>query len=463
MRNVRSGPGLDWRQTAEQPKIADPNYVYKGKYYTAAVTELIQTDCCDGGRGAERNHYFWAVDPEGNQLPYIDKQRLIKLESREAAMFRGMNGETDYYGGSMILSEMPLYVANMEKGDYSIHIFRSPAGNDGASAVQQEFTKDAEMGHLLRTKDFRKALSIATDRDAMNMVTASGIMTPQQWMPHPQTPYFAGQEWADKDAAYDLDGAKALMTKMGYSDKNGDGLLDRKDGKGPLSLDMNGSALNFPQIEVLKDHWAKLGVRLDIKEAGCDCRQAEPETGFEHHFSLYGMNLWAAQWSRSFAGTNGSANGAQMGGYWASFGKEGMAPSGGDPIYQDAYGNQAPAGNYAADITGNIAKMQDMWRTGLQTGPLLDPTRVEMGKEYWRISADEKYNIGYLAFGGIFRGMTIKRNNHRNIPKNHVALESKGILGSYYFEDGIDNMNHPGNKSKKYKSVHFLDPEYWTQ
>jgi len=26
----------------------------------------------------------------------------------------------------------------------------------------------------------------------------------------------------------------------------------------------------------------------------------------------------------------------------------------------------------------------------------------------------------------------------------------------YYFEDGIDNQNHPGNKSKRFKSESFL-------
>ena len=58
--------------------------------------------------------------------------------------------------------------------------------------------------------------------------------------------------------------------------------------------------------------------------------------------------------------------------------------------------------------------------------------------------------------------MCIRDSNVRNVPKNHVALEGKGVLGLYYFEDGLDNMTNPGNRSKKYKSVHFLDPEYWT-
>ena len=430
------------------------------------MSELIQTRCCEGGRAATRNHYFMGVDPEGNQLPYIDGQILIRTEDRTAGVFRAMNGENDYFGGDMILGELPLYMANMEKGDYSVYIFRSPAGTDSATAVQNEFVQDPEMGQLLRTKDFRKALSIAADRNEMNQIVASGIGTPQQWIPHPITPYFPGKEYADLDAGHDLEGAMALMEKMGYSDANGDGYLDRKDGSGPLSLHYVASPTYFPHLEVLQDHWGKLGIKVTIDEGGSgfgSARKEDPDLPFEHHISLYSMNQWTVQWTRAFAGTGGSPLGAAMGNYWASFGEKGMAPTGGDTIYMDAYGNLAEAGNYPADITGNIMEMQDIWRTGIQTGPVLHPDRVEMGKEFWRVRAEEKYNIGYLAFMGIFRGMTMKRNNLRNVPKNHVALEAKGILGAYYFEDGLDNINNPGNRSQKYKSVHFLDPDYWTQ
>ena len=462
--NIRSGPGNDWRQTGTIPTEYDPDFIYKGDIYTPAMSELIQTRCCDGGRAAVRNHYFIGVDPEGNQLPYIDEQILILTEDRTASVFRAMNGENDYYGGSMILSELPLYMANMEKGDYSVYIFRSPAGNDSATAVQNEFVQDPEMGQLLRTKDFRKALSIASDRNEMNQVVASGIGVPQQWIPHPITPYYPGKEYADLDAGYDLEGAKAIMANLGYSDADGDGYLDRKDGSGPLSLHYIASSTYYPHINVLQNHWGDLGIKVTIDEGGSGgVRREDPELPFEHHISLYSMNQWTVQWTRAFAGTGGSPLGAAMGNYWASFGESGMAPTGGDSTYIDAYGNMASAGNYPADITGNIMEMQDIWRTGIQTGPVLHPERVEMGKEFWRISAEEKYNIGYLAFMGIVRGMTMKRNNLRNVPKNHVALEAKGILGAYYFEDGLDNFNNPGNRSQKYKSVHFLDPEYWSQ
>ena len=375
-----------------------------------------------------------------------------------------MNGENDYFGGSMILGELPLYMANMEKGDYSVYIFRSPAGNDSATAVQNEFVQDPEMGQLLRTKDFRKALSIATDRNAMNQVVASGIGVPQQWIPHPITPYYPGKEYADLDAGFDLEGAKAIMAKLGYTDGNGDGYLDRKDGSGPLSLHYIASSTYYPHIDVLQSHWGELGIKVDIEEGGSGAvRKEDPDLPFEHHISLYSMNQWTVQWTRAFAGTGGSPLGAAMGNYWASFGESGMAPTGGDSLYMDAYGNMARLATTQRTSPATSWRCRTSGGPASRRAPVLHPERVEMGKEFWRISAEEKYNIGYLAFMGIVRGMTMKRNNLRNVPKNHVALEAKGILGAYYFEDGLDNFNNPGNRSQKYKSVHFLDPEYWTQ
>ena len=465
IKNVRSGPGLDWRQTGPQPSVADPNYIYKGEPYAAAMSELLQTHCCEGGRGATRNHFFIGVDPEGNQLPYMDGQELIKVENRDVGVFRAMNGENDYFGGDMVLSEMPLYISNMDKGDYSVMIFRSPAGTDSATVINQEYIEDPEIGALMRTKDFRKALSLGIDRDILNEVVASGIGTPQQWVPHPSTPYYPGADYANLDTTQDIPAAKALLAKMGYSDADGDGWLDRKDGTGPLKIKFyTNNRLTWPHVQIMASHWEKLGIKWDLDYSSTSKKMniANPTLYLDQHYSLYSMNQWTVTWTRAFAGTGGAPVGAAMGGYFQSFGEGGMAPTGGDAAYTDAYGTQASANNYPADISGNVKEMQDIWRTGIQTGATYDPKRVEMGKKWWRIGAEEKYNIGALAYMGIFRGMTKKRNNVRNVPKNHVALEGKGVLGLYYFEDGLDNMTNPGNRSKKYKSVHFLDPEYWT-
>ena len=134
-----------------------------------------------------------------------------------------------------------------------------------------------------------------------------------------------------------------------------------------------------------------------------------------------------------------------------------MAPTGGDEKYQDIYGNMAPDGTYPADIDNQLIRYQKIISEGLVRA-LLDPYRVDIGKELFRENALDKYKIGGLAYSGIFRALKLKRNNVRNVQKNWMG---SGPIEAYYFEDGLDNVNNPGNRSRRYSSVNFLDPRYW--
>ncbi|NJN97156.1 MAG: twin-arginine translocation signal domain-containing protein [Anaerolineales bacterium] len=56
----------------------------------------------------ERNPYFWAVDTEGNQLPYIDKITMTLAENVEVANLRAIAGEYDVQERHMGLDKLPV-------------------------------------------------------------------------------------------------------------------------------------------------------------------------------------------------------------------------------------------------------------------------------------------------------------------------------------------------------------------
>jgi len=450
---------------AQIPKVFDPDYIYQGDMYFPYPGGLLKVVTEEGKLEATRNHYFPGVDPEGNQLPYVDGQVTFAMESRDVAVFRSMNGETDLHGGDMILSELPLYMANMEKGDYSIHRYFSAGGTDYTIHTSQEFVQDAEIGSLLRTRDFRKALSLGWNREKTNDVIMSGIGTVQNWVPHPATPYYPGEHYATLDTEHDPEAAKALLKQLGYEDRDGDGYVERKDGGGPLTMlfmaPENVYGQHFAVAELLQSHWKEIGIRLKLKEGRPRGIGRDPIT---EYFALggdfYAVNPWFVSWTRLVPITTGAYMAPKIGQYVQTRGQEGMAPTGPDPAFTDAYGNMAAINTYPADITGHITKLQDVFLEG-PSMPELTPRRIELGKEIFRINAEEKYNIGGLAFAGSARGIRFKRNNFRNVPKNHYAYGTETFWETNYFEDGIDNLNHPGNRSKRYSSVSFMDTNYW--
>ena len=91
------------------------------------------------------------------------------------------------------------------------------------------------------------------------------------------------------------------------------------------------------------------------------------------------------------------------------------------------------------------------WTEGAQLPPL-DPRKIELGREMGRITATEKYMLGTLAFTGFSRGLVVKRNNFRNVPEKQIRYEHGLYNMVNYFEDGKDNINNPGNRSRRYAS-----------
>ena len=413
---------------------------------------FVMTDKTDSSVTTERNPYFPGVDPQGNQLPYLDGVVGRVVESREVGAFRSMSGELDFGSHSLALSELPLYRSNMVAGDFSIVFWVDPGGCSYCSWLNQTYNEDKEVAMWIRTPDFRKALSLATDRNNMSEVVVLGLGVPQNWLPHPSIPYYPGDEWQLLDATLDVPRAKQILDGLGLVDTNGDGFRDRKDGTGNLELFYNTRGSGFKMIEIMKQDFGDIGIMLNIKEAPSRGISSDTEY-FSMGNTLYEANPWGTYWSRMAPTYSGSALGPAIGRWYSTRGKEGMAPTGPDPDYLPL----APADAFPADSTGLLTELLDKWNSGHGLAAS-DPRRIELGQELYRKNAEAKYTINIVGFAGHpTRSLHIQRNNFRNAPQNHFPATDSRFYSLYSFEDGTDNINHPGNRSKLYKSTSFLD------
>jgi ABC-type transport system substrate-binding protein len=409
---------------------------------------------------AQANPFYFAVDPHGNQLPYVDAIEAQVLESREATVFRVMKGESDGpHGNGFQMGELPLYHENMEKGNISVGGRTRISGADTFFGISLEYNKDPEIGRLLRTTDFRVALSLAIDRSAINETAMLGLGVPQNWIPHPRSPYYPGKEWGSLNAVpQDMAAATALFEKMGYK-KNSSGFFDRLDGTGPLTLTwdakrggMRGGNPEGLVSDLISSNWQDLGIKMVDPGGG----QATSDFGkLESYLTTpwgdhYGHSPWWVDWGSGWPmyGDRGPAPCA--GQYYYTGGEEGCTPTGGTAEFTDVYGNQAPAGTYAVDIPGIMKNQQDLLTEGKSVS-FFDPRRKEIALELYKTNLENMmhYNtVSYQPFGII-----IWRTNVRNVPT--CCVGGYGDASITYFEDGIDNKNNPGNVSKKYKNFSF--------
>ena len=66
----------------------------------------------------ERNPYYWAVDPKGNQLPYIDRLEMRLVQDLEVLTMRAMAGEIDMQERHIQLAKYPAFKEAAQKGNY---------------------------------------------------------------------------------------------------------------------------------------------------------------------------------------------------------------------------------------------------------------------------------------------------------------------------------------------------------
>lgn len=213
----------------------------------------------------ERNPYFFATDPQGNQLPYIDKITHRLFESAEVLNLWVTNGEIDFQARHMSVGNIPLYKSGEAKGDYKVVM----AINAGHVAMQLNLTtKNKLLAEFFNQRDVRIAISHAINRDQVNQLVFNGLLKPRQYSPLPMSPQYY-EKASTAYLKYDPDTANKLLDQAGYTKKGADGIRLHKDGTTPISFivegtDQAGTPTEDAALLVTKD-LAKIGIKMTYK------------------------------------------------------------------------------------------------------------------------------------------------------------------------------------------------------
>ena len=167
----------------------------------------------------ERNPYFFGVDSDGRQLPYIDDVAHRLFETNDVFDLRIINGEIDFQARHVNIGNFTLYKENEENGDYKVFL----GSAYGHSAIQlNQSTKNERLNEFFNVRDVRIALSVAVDRVSINELVWDGLMTPRQYSPL-ESSVQAYPKQANAWIEYDPDLANQLLDDAGYAEKDNDG------------------------------------------------------------------------------------------------------------------------------------------------------------------------------------------------------------------------------------------------
>jgi peptide/nickel transport system substrate-binding protein len=216
-----------------------------------------------------RNPFYWQVDAEGNQLPYLDGIEVSLVSEMDLRLARLVTGEIDVanapFWNSWRLLDLPFILENQERGGYRTYL--QPSARAWAPQLYFNQTGPVRNRLYLQNRDFRIALSIAIDRDEINELLYQGLG--EIWniaSREGSVGYIDEEGFGLLHTQYDPDAANAVLDGLGLTERNADGIRLGPDGN-PISLvfAIADPAEPFETVELIADYWRALGLEILIR------------------------------------------------------------------------------------------------------------------------------------------------------------------------------------------------------
>ena len=287
-------------------ELTDPNDALTTVYFEGLVESnfpvlygWVMTDSANGITTWTRNPYYFKVDEDGNQLPYIDYITSTLVEDMEMVQMHYMSGNADFGRESATIDNISLYRENEEAAgitayttayhctptDYALNInyglnVDGTVKDDDASKAWQEVIQDVR---------FRKALAMAVDAEEICDAVYNGFAEPYELYP----------------CTHDIDGANDLLDEIGMVDIDGDGYRETPSGL-PFQFQIwNSAEANdiIPVCELYVEFWAEIGIKAEVyttestlRDTSIEANEVPCRVSWVHETIMWHYSDWAYGW-----------------------------------------------------------------------------------------------------------------------------------------------------------------------
>jgi peptide/nickel transport system substrate-binding protein len=346
---------------------------------------------------AERNPYYLAVDPAGNQLPYIDRVRHEVVEDIELLNLKAIAGAIDMQFRHLSWENLPLFVQNADQGDFRVVKWSLAEGSNCCLHFNLNH-EDRGKRELFETKEFRQALSLAINRKQVNEVVYMGLGVPRQAAVLPTVPWFKPEQ-AAAYADYDPQRANMMLDEIGLTERDEEGFRKRLDGE-QLTIAIEYAPVFGPWSDVLQmvsQYWADVGVRAFPNEEARTLFSERGSAGTLMDIGVWMMDraahpLLDGLYQRPQRSNTPPSTGALYEDWWTSNGENGEEPP---PEVKRAY------------------ELYDLCKTAKN-----DEELAKYATELLDLNAEQLWFVGIV---GLLPHVGVVKNNFRNVPEEAVS------------------------------------------
>ena len=211
-----------------------------------------------------RNPYYWAVDLEGNQLPYVD-QCLFEVKNYNLIPISASSGAITFLIWNMDLS-YTLLMSQREANDYEVyHWFPATRSryliHPNLNLLVDPDNPVTQMKHdLLIDKRFRQALSYAINRQQVIDIVYNGVGEPAQLSPGRES-YFHHEKLHKNFTEYAPEKADQLLDMIGLTKRDSEGYRTFKDGTRMIWDYSLPVGEDEGPTELIIEDWGRVGIR----------------------------------------------------------------------------------------------------------------------------------------------------------------------------------------------------------
>lgn len=269
---IKDNKAEDWVKLFRLKGQGIPGTPYDARWQNPALPTLFGWKIVDPyGEGtrvtAERNPFYFKVDSEGNQLPYIDKVNYDVLQDPQVLLLKASNGEIDMHERHINTDQNKAVLAdNRQKGNY--HFFDEVPSSMNTNIIALNLThKDPALRQIFQNKDFRIGLSYAINRQEIIDTVYVSQGEPWQSSPRKTTPYY-NEKLAKQFTEFDITKANAALDKV-LPKKDGQGFRLRSDGQRlTFTMEVTASGVTATTVDAMKlvqGYWQKVGIDVQLK------------------------------------------------------------------------------------------------------------------------------------------------------------------------------------------------------
>ena len=358
----------------------------------------------------DRNEYFHRVDPNGQQLPYIDRVVLDVVDDKLIPVKTGA-GETDLQSRGLFFKHYTFLKESQARSHLDTYLWETAQG--AHVAIYPNLNANDEVWRkLFRDVRFRRALSLAVDRDEINQIMYFGLAIGGGNTVLPKSPLFK-PEYRDTWAQFDLDQANALLDEIGLTERSADGLRLLPDGR-PMEIIVETAGEETEQsdvLELVEESWLQLGIRIHTKPSQREVFRNRVFAGDAL------MSVWF-----------GLENGIPT----AEMSPNEFAPTSQQQLQWPKWGQYFETKGAAGELPDEpeakkLLELFTAWR-----GAHDSEERAAIWHEILALYSDQVYSIGLIS--GVLQPVAVRQDLH-NVPKEAVYNWEPGAQFGVYRPD----------------------------